>query len=165
MKSIPLAHVGAAIMNVSMASLNGRDMPTRQFIVDTGATRTTIRKNYLTRALDYSEEYIQKNKLILPENEKPMMANGTRADVYMVKAPRLNIGGHEFQPDYILTSDTIHTLTFLLGLDLLSYFKFTFDFDAIDENAKYGRMFFEFRDSRVKLYTELGKPFAYTLNL
>jgi len=51
----------------------------------------------------------------------------------------------------------------LLGLDILSYFKFTYDFDAIDDSAKYGRMFYEFRDARRTEYTNPGVPFAYHL--
>jgi len=35
-------------------------------------------------------------------------------------------------------------LSFLLGLDLLSYFKFTFDFDAISKDTPYGSVFWNF---------------------
>jgi len=163
MKSIALLHNGVSKITIAMAALDGAAMPQRKFLVDTGATRTTIPKNILTNELKYTEEYISNNKKLLPENEKPLMANGQRADVYQVKAPRINIGGHEMQPDYILTSDTITSLTLLLGLDILRYFKFTYDFDAINEDAPHGRMFYEFRKSCINPFKKLGDSFAFNL--
>jgi predicted aspartyl protease len=163
MKSIPLQQNGAAVINVSIAMRNSATMVQRRFLVDTGATRTTIPKKMLVDALDYTDDYIRKNKIQLSERDKPLMADGKRADVYMMKAPRINIGGHEIQSDYILTSDTIESLNLLLGLDILRFFKFTYDFDALDENAPHGRMFYEFRESCIKPFVKLGKPFAYKL--
>jgi len=164
MNSIALLHNGVSKITIAMAALDGITMPQRKFLVDTGATRTTIPKNILINELKYTEEFIKDNKKLLPENEKPLMADGQRADVYQVKAPRINIGGHEMQPDYILTSDTITSLTLLLGLDIMRYFKFTYDFDAIDEYAPHGRMFYEFRNSCLKPFEKLGDSFAYNLN-
>ena len=63
----------------------------------------------------------------------------------------------------ILTSDAFE-LNFLLGLDILRYFKFLYDFDEVDEDAPYGRMFYEFRDSQRKPFTKLGESFAYQLD-
>ena len=163
MNSTALYRSGAAYVPVGIATLDGMHMPKLLFLVDTGATKTTIPKATLVKHLGYTDAWIQRNKVIVPYNEKPIMANGKRADVYRVPLTRINIGGHEIQHDNcILSSDTI-SLSFLLGLDILSYFKFYFDFDAIDNNAKYGRMFYEFRGSCRTDYTELGKPFAYQL--
>lgn len=139
-------------------------MPKLQFLVDTGATRTTIPKATLIDRLGYTDTYIQSNKKLLPDNEKPLMANGNRADVYMINATRFNIGGYEIQPHYILTSDTIMNLNLLMGLDLLRNFLFTFDFDAIDAYAPYGRMLYELRETVVTPFTKLGEPFAHQLN-
>jgi len=164
MKSVPLLHNGVASLFVGMAALDGASMPQRRFLVDTGATKTTIPKAVLVNALGYTEEYIRRNKIILAETEKPYMANGKRADVYKLKAPRINIGGHELQPDFILTSDVITSLNLLLGLDILRYFKFTFDFDSIDDDAPYGRMFYEFRANCFEPFTKLGDPFAFSLS-
>jgi len=164
MKSIPLLKTGVANIFIGVAMLNGLEMPMLKFLVDTGATRTTIPKEILVEELGYTEEYIQDNKVLLPDDEKPTMANGSKADVYKVKAQRINIGGHEIQPDYILTSDTIKSLNLLLGLDILRYFKFIYDFDAIDEDAPHGRMFYEFRQSRHVPYSKMGDSFAYNLN-
>ena len=164
MKSIALMRSGVAIMSASVANFDGTEMSVLKFIVDTGATRTTIPKRTLVDELGYSEEYINKNKILLPERGKPLMADGKRADVYKLKAPRINIGGHELQPDYILTSDVVLSLNLLLGLDVLSYFNFNFNFDSIDEDASHGRMFYEFRQSRFKPFTKLDEPFAYKLS-
>ena len=163
MKSIPLINSGAAYIFVGMAAYNDVDMPTFRFLVDTGATRTTMPKNILKDMLGYSEDYIQSNKVVLPEKDKPYLADGNRADVYRIPAPRVNISGHELQLGFILTSDTISTLHFLLGLDVLRYFKIIYDFDAIDDDAPHGRMFYEFRESCITQFTKLGEPFAYKL--
>jgi len=164
MKSIPLINSGAAYIFIGMAALDSENMPTLRFLVDTGATRTTIPKSILIDTLGYTDDYIQNNKIILPEKDLPSLADGKKADVYGIAAPRINIGGHELQPDYILTSDTLTTLSFLLGLDILRYFKIIYDFDAIDENAPHGRMFYEFRDSCFVPYTKMGDHFAYKLS-
>jgi predicted aspartyl protease len=161
MKSIPLLSSGAAYMFVGISAYNGVDMPTFRFLVDTGATRTTIPKNILIDTLGYSEEYIENRKIILPEKDKPCLADGSRANVYKIPAPRINISGHELQTDYILTSDTINTLHYLLGLDILRYFKIIFDFDAVDDDAPYGRMFYMFRESQITPFTKMGDHFAY----
>ena len=161
MISIPLQQTGAANLYVALTAFDGISMHQRRFLVDTGATRTTIPKSVLIKELNYTEEYISLNKLHLPEYKKPKMADGKTVDVYGIKAPRINISGHEIQSDYFLTSDTVETLTLLLGLDVLRYFKFTFDFDAIDDFAPHGRMFYEFRPSRFEPYTKLGEPFAH----
>jgi len=164
MKSIPLLKTGVANIFLGMAMLDGLEMPVLKFLVDTGATRTTIPKETLVEELGYTEEYIKNNKVFLSDDEKPTMANGSKANVYKVKAQRINIGGHEIQPDYILTSDTITSLNLLLGLDILRYFKFTYDFDAIDADAPYGRMFYEFRESCIEPYRKMGDHFAYNLD-
>jgi len=164
MKSVPLLRTGVANISVGMAAFDGISMPQRKFLVDTGATRTTIPKDFLVSMLGYTEEYIQDNKTLIPDDGKPLMADGKRVDLYRLRAPRINIGGHELQPDYILTSDSIMTLNFLLGLDVLRYFKFTFDFDAIDDDAPHGRMLYEFRESCIKPFTKLGDHFAFNIS-
>jgi len=163
MKSVPLLRTGAANVAVSIASFDGVAMPQQKFLVDTGASGTTVPKDFLLNILGYTEDFIQAHKELLPDERKPLMADGTRIDLYKLKAPRFNISGHELQPDHILTSDSIKSLNFLLGLNILQYFKFTFDFDAVDNDAPHGRMFFEFRKSRIVPFTKLGDSFSYEL--
>jgi len=163
MNSVPLQKSGAAFIRVGMSAIHGAEMPVSWFLVDTGATRTTIPKSTLVERLGYDDNWILNNRIILPEEKKPKMANNKRADVYEIPAMIMSIGGTELLSDRnLLTSDSIE-LNFLLGMDILSYFKFLFDFDKVDEDAPYGRMFYEFRESRRKHFTELGKPFAYQL--
>jgi len=174
MNSVELKRSGVAIIPVAVATLaaaaddtftalGGSTMRTLYFLVDTGATRTTIPKRILKDRLGFSEEWIQGNKILISERDRPILADKTRADAYKIPITRINISGHEIKHnDYILTSDTVE-FNLLLGLDILSYFKFTFDFDAKDAGARYGRMFYEFRESRRALFTKLDEPFAYQL--
>ncbi|MCL2223037.1 MAG: hypothetical protein FWC20_11700 [Oscillospiraceae bacterium] len=164
MKSEPLQVSGAVFLDVSLATFDGKSMETWGFLVDTGATRTTVPKRFLVKLLGYTEEFIQSHKILLSEKDKPTMADGNKADLYKVKAPRMNISGHEIQNDYILTSDSVTSLNSLLGLDILSYFNFSFNFDATDIDAPHGKLLYEFRQSRLKPYTKLDEPFAYKLN-
>ena len=163
MRPIPLTENGAAYVQVHIAPLDGRQMATHTFLLDTGATTTSIPKSFLVDKLGYTEEYIQANRILLPEESRPKMANGERADVYKIPIPRLNIGGHEIQHDYVISSDSVD-LSFLLGLDLLSYFKFTFDFDAKSQYTPYGSVFFEFRTAKKQDFSKMGGAFAHELN-
>ena len=163
MKSIPLRRYGVALMPVNIATVCGVEMKTIPFIVDTGATRTTINKKWLIADLGYTEDWVQKNRILIPEHRKPKMANGKRADVYEVPITRMTIGEHEIQPqNNVLTSDSVE-LSFLLGLDVLHYFRFAFDFD-VTVGAPHGRLYYEFRASQRKAYTQYGEPFAYQLD-
>ena len=92
MNSIALMRTGIANISIGMATLDGIEMPMVKFLADTGATRTTIPKKVLVDELGYTDEYIQNNKVLLSDADKPTMANGSKADVYKVKAPRINIG-------------------------------------------------------------------------
>ena len=162
MKSVKLKPLGAAFLTVNIATLGGIGMHRTEFLVDTGATHTTIPKSFLLTHLGFTEEYISNNKIILPEREQPIMANGEKANVFKLPITRINIGGYEIQHDYILSSDTVN-LSLLLGLDVLSYFKIIFDFDATENLAINGRMFYELRESRRDNYKTFGEPFAHKI--
>jgi hypothetical protein len=163
MKYISLKKNGVALIQISLAAYDGVNMRTSSFIVDTGATVTTINKNFLTETLGYTADYLENNKILIPDEEKPKMVDGMRADVYKIPAIRMNIGGYELKSDNpILTSDTIN-LNCLLGLDILQYFNFSYDFDSIDNEAPYGKMLYTLRDSRKKEFSSLQEPFAYQL--
>ena len=164
MFSIALHELGIAFIPVNIATLDGNGMVSKYFILDTGATRTTIPKKTLVNKLGYDDDYISKNKVTIPNEQRPKMADGKRADVYKIPITRINIGGHEIQhDDYVLTSDSV-AFSFLLGLDILSYFNFRYDFDAVDDKSKFGRITLEFRQSRRKDFSKLGAPFAYRLD-
>ena len=112
----------------------------------------------LIKQLGYTEDWLQKNKIVLPKNKWPVMANGESLEVYGVPAMRLLIDGHEIyrqsKDEYFLSSDVAPKLSFLLGTDILSYFDINFKYS---EN----RVYYEFRQDRIKLQEEPGDSFAY----
>ncbi|MCL2087510.1 MAG: retroviral-like aspartic protease family protein [Oscillospiraceae bacterium] len=164
MNYIPLQKTGAAFIEVAIATINGDKMSYKSFLVDTGATVTTIPKSVLIEELGYTEGFIKKNKVTIPDNEKPLMANGQRADLYKIEATRMNIDGYELKVDSILTSDSIKNLALLLGLDILKNFTFAFNFDWVNEDTPYGRMLYELRKSVVKPFENLNKNFIFHLD-
>jgi hypothetical protein len=114
--------------------------------------------------MGYTEEYIAKHKILLQDNEKPLLADGIRSDLYKIPAMRMHISGYELQSDYIYTSDTIKNLSLILGFNILRNFKFTFDIDATDKDAPHGRLFYELRKSCIVPFSKLDEPFAHKLN-
>jgi hypothetical protein len=164
MKYVPLQRSGIAFIYVSVSSSNGLAMVNLRFLWDTGATQTTIPKSTLIDELGYTEDYIIKHKIPLQDKEKPLLADGTRPDLYKIPAMRMNIGGYELQSDYIYTSDTISNLSLLLGFNILRNFKFTFDIDASDEDAPHGKLFYELRKSCAVPFSKLNESFAHQLN-
>ena len=162
MKAVGLRRSGVAFIPVNLATFDGRNMFVRNFLVDTGATETTIPKSFLMEQLGYTAEYIEENKVMIPQENQPTMANGDKADVYKLPITRINIGEHEIKHEYILSSDNTN-FSFLLGLDILKYFRFIFDFDAITEDFLYGQMLYEFRKSQQVDYRSLDEKFAHKI--
>ena len=154
---------GVAYVPVYIAHVDGKKMQALDFMVDTGATRTIIPQYALMDYLGFTEDYILKNRQIVPPKNSPKMANGEPMNVYRIPITRINIFGHEIQHSHVLSSDSPN-LSYLLGLDILSYFNFTFNFDAISDDAPFGKMFFEFRKSRQQDFSNLGDSFAYRLD-
>ena len=163
MSYVELKESGAAYVPVNIAHVNGRKMPAFDFMVDTGATRTMIPQYALMDYLGFTEDYILKNRQIVPPKNSPKMANGEPMNVYRIPITRINIFEHEIQHNYVLSSDTAN-VSYLLGLDILKYFNFAFNFDAISDDAPFGKMFLEFRKSRQQDFSNLGDSFAYRLD-
>lgn len=90
MRYIILRENGAAYKNIFVAPLGGKIMERFPFLLDPGATRTTINKSLLTK-LGYTEDWISKNKIILSDDEKPLLADGSKLDAYGIPAMRLTI--------------------------------------------------------------------------
>ncbi|MCL2015511.1 MAG: retroviral-like aspartic protease family protein, partial [Defluviitaleaceae bacterium] len=95
MKPVALDKRNMAYVEVHIAPLDGRKMATTPFLLDTGATWTSLPKKFLLDNLGYTEDYIQAHRILLPKESQPKMANGERADVYKIPITRINIGGHE----------------------------------------------------------------------
>jgi len=72
MISTPLLHNGVALLEVNMTAFDGISMKNWEFIVDAGATRTTIPRTVLVDVLKSTDDYIQSNKVLLTEKEKHM---------------------------------------------------------------------------------------------
>ena len=157
MRYIHLKENGAGYTNVFVAPLSGKIMEKTPFLLDPGATRTTINKTLLT-GLGYTDEWLQKNKILLAEEEKPFLADGSRLDAYGVPAMRLTIAEHEiFHDGYFLTSDNAPKLSFLLGVDILSYFDISFKYSE-------WRVYYEFRKDKILLPPLQGENFAFEAN-
>jgi hypothetical protein len=153
-KSVKLVENGAAYKNVFVAPLDGKTMERIPFLIDPGATRTTINKKLLTK-LGYTDEWIMKNKIVLSDDEKPQLADGSKLDAYGIPAMRLTIDEHEiFHDGYFLTSDNAPKLSFLLGVDILSYFDVFFKYSE-------WRVYYQFRNDKTTIPPGQGENFAY----
>ena len=158
MNFVKLQPNGVARVSVYAAKLDNKGMQDISFLIDTGATRTTLNKSILLDFMGYTEEWLQKNRIVLAENLKPKLADGRTLNAYGIPAMELTIGAHVIRHnDYFLTADDAPGLGFLLGTDILSYFDLFFKFSEI-------RMYYEFRKDRVKHQINPGDSFAYGLN-
>jgi len=157
MRYVDLSPNGAAYIPIYLASSDGKTMVKTMFLLDTGATRTTINFKMLSK-LGYTKEWVEENKIILSESEKPMLADGRKLNAYGIPAIRMSISGHEvFHNDYFITSDEAPNLGFLLGADILSYFDIFFKYSE-------WRAYFEFREDRIKRPSKPGDSFAYAVD-
>ena len=154
----PILSNGTARATVGLSSLDGKRMVELPFLIDTGATRTSINKLFLVKRLGYTDDWLSKNRIEIPKEKWPIIANGEKIEVYGIPAIRLNIDGHEIfrrgHDEYFLTSDVAPKLSFLLGTDILSYFDIFFMYSE-------GRVYYEFRQDRLNLQEKPGDSFAY----
>jgi len=150
---------GAARITTHLAPMKDAKNQTMiglQFLVDTGATRTTINRDLLPK-LGYENAWIKKNKILLSEEQKPTLADGRKLDAFGIPAIPLTIDGYVIHHDeYFLTADNAPALSFLLGADILSYFDVYFKYSE-------RRVYYEFRIDCIVPFTQWGKPFAYKL--
>jgi hypothetical protein len=45
--------------------------------------------------MGYNKEWVEANKIVLSENEKPILADGRRLNAYGIPAIKMIIAGHE----------------------------------------------------------------------
>jgi len=153
-KHVEMRENGAAYEHIFVAPLSGKVMRKFPFLLDPGATRTTINKSLLTK-LGYTDDWISLSKIVLSDDEKPLLADGSKLDAYGIPAMRLTIDNHEILHNgYFLTSDNAPKLSFLLGVDILSYFDFSFRYSE-------WRVYYEFRKDKIIVPPIQGKNFAY----
>ena len=107
-----------------------KDIPTmlpRDYKVDTGASCTTISKNWLFE-LGYDENWIKAGKP-LEGNARPTVASGVPLeDCYEVILPEIHIGewvGYNWPAITSLSAN----FRFLLGTDSMQFFNWHFDYE------------------------------------
>jgi hypothetical protein len=97
------------------------------FMVDTGATCTTINRRNL-HDLGYDDNWIKTFGVKLPERECPILADKRRAtDCYKIKLPEVKIEGVEGGNWEFMTSFSAD-FTLLFGTDSMRFFNWTFDY-------------------------------------
>jgi hypothetical protein len=99
------------------------------FKLGTGADLTTIKKSDL-QLLGYTQEWIEAN-LHEDVSRKVSRAGGTKESAFYVIIPVANILGRELRnwPFYI-RKEVDKDYPNLLGINILSHFNFTFDYDT-----------------------------------
>jgi len=161
MKYVRMLSSGAARITTYVAPMEQRanqTMSALQFLMDTGATRTVINK-WLLNKLGYDDCWIEKNKIILTEEQKPTLADGRKLDAFGIPAMRLTIDEHEIlHNDYFLSAYNAPNLSFLLGADILSYFDIIFKYSE-------WRVYYEFRKDRLTQPSKTGASFAHKAEL
>ena len=124
-----LSAEGRAIIPLFVKPRSGTTLVKIFFKLDTGADITTIGRHSLFGDLDYNEDLIQKDRL---ERKKfPLSRAGRKSEpANCLIMPMLHFAGKDF------TSWPLHVgrtkeddFPNLLGLDILTHFNFTFNYD------------------------------------
>ena len=126
---INLTAEGRAFIRLNMKPLGSMRLEGVRFKLDTGADLTTISKKDLG-ALGYGAKWISKNAFE-DYTHTLTSAGGKSMAAYYVLIPVSNLFGKDFRnwPFYILMEDD-RDFPNLLGINVLSYFNFTFNYDA-----------------------------------
>jgi predicted aspartyl protease len=120
---------GRAFLPVSIKPNDILAMRNVEFLVDTGADKTTISKAVL-RKLGYDKDWIQQNTVALSEADNPKTAVGEKVNAGFIQLPLINILGYEAKNwAFQIVIDEGRDFTNLLGRDLLSGFNYTFNND------------------------------------
>jgi len=127
-KRIKLSNEGRAMVQMCMKPFDNLRLEKVQFKVDTGADLTTITKKELN-VLGYTADWIKANT-IKEEKRTISSAGGRNQHAYYVQIPISNLFGKDFKnwPFYIRIEDD-RDFPNLLGLNVLTYFKFAFQYD------------------------------------
>ena len=114
-----------------------------RFKVDTGASSSTINIETL-RELGYGEDWVRENGRELTDNERPRGFSGECVDgLFEIHLPHVIIGlNHAFKCRFMTRLNApseANPLQLLLGLDILSNFNWTFNFDENEFSFNYRR--------------------------
>jgi hypothetical protein len=114
-----------------------------RFKVDTGASASTINIEAL-RGLDYDDDWVRENGRELTGDERPRGFSGEYVDgMYEIHLPHIKIGlNNAFKCRFMTRLNTpsgANLLQLLLGLDILSNFNWSFNFDENEFSFSYRR--------------------------
>jgi len=117
--------------------------PDVRFKVDTGASSSTINIEAL-RGLGYDDDWVRDNGRELTGDERPRGFSGEYVDgMYEIFLPHVRIGlNNVFKCRFMTRLNTpagANRLQLLLGLDILSNFNWSFDFDENEFSFTYRR--------------------------
>jgi len=127
MPQIKFASRGSVFIELSAKNRITLDLVNFLYMVDTGATCTTIGRKQL-HCLGYDDNWIKTTGEKLPERECPILADRRRAtDCYKIKLPEVSIEGIEGGNWEFMTSFSTE-FTLLFGTDSMRFFNWSFDY-------------------------------------
>jgi len=128
MTEVKLNQLGFAHVTLYVKPKDTTTMSSEKFKVDTGASCTTIGKDWLL-SLGYDEEWIKAGRR-LEGDARPTVASGLPLDdCYEVILPEIHIGGWVGYNWPVLTSISL-PFKFLLGTDSMQFFNWNFDYES-----------------------------------
>ena len=127
MPEIILDQLGFAFIDVYIRAMNTPAMTYIKYKIDTGANRTTIRRDLLND-MGYDDSWIRSGRL-LTGDDRPTVATGKAIDdCYIVYLPEINIGDYVGYNWPFLTSFNINFRD-LLGTSTMQFFNWQFDYE------------------------------------
>ena len=130
-----LSKEGRAIIYVKLKPFNSKILESKEFKIDTGADLSTISKGYLID-LGYSKEWINKNIKLDPYSSLSR-AGGEEEPAYFIQIANASILGLPLiNWAFYIIPDWKYDFSNLLGINILLYFKFYFDYTTWKLNIR-----------------------------
>ncbi|MCL1987023.1 MAG: retroviral-like aspartic protease family protein [Firmicutes bacterium] len=123
---IPISPEGRGILEVSLKPLQDVTLMPIEFKLDTGADVTTISKSTLND-LGYSNDWIATNAVKSTKMTLESAGFEKKPSCYVVM-PTVNVHGKDFTNWWLYILPDKLDYPNLLGLDILRYFNFAFDY-------------------------------------
>ena len=129
MAEIKLDTLGFAYVNVYIKPMSTPTMRYLSYKVDTGASHTTISRDWL-HGLGYDDNWI-KTGIPLEGDERPTVATGEPVDgCYRVALPEIHVGGYVgYNWPFLVSLNGEVQFRLLLGTDSMKFFKWEFDYE------------------------------------
>ena len=127
MSEVVFSNLGFAFVKLYIRAKNSPAMTFIRYKVDSGANRTTIRRDFLND-LGYDDSWIRTGKL-LTGDDRPTVATGIAIDeCYIVHLPEISIGDYVGYNWPFLTSFSINFKD-LLGTSTMQFFNWDFNYE------------------------------------